>query len=309
MSRAGYRLLVVLVCIAATPGCGRSKNSGGKTTTRTDAGADADAGATWGASDCASCVDSSCSSEIQSCSQDPSCGAYLDCLRSCPVGTNGDVDPSCEAACPKASGTAGQSAMKALDDCRQTGAGASCSACGGTSDAGDGGNEGGDAGCARPMLCEQCAASDGGTACFKCEDEHCCQEEAACQNDPNCLPYQQCIQNCPDSYGACVASCNAQFPDGGYHNFAVKIACVTVNCLTECFTPYSACDQCGNAHCTNEYIDCEENKACSLASACITTCANSQKCHDDCVAQNPGAEPELDAYTSCLRTNCPTECN
>lgn len=301
------RWVVVLACVigAGIAGCSSGKSGGGLSQAK-DAGPEADAGSNWGVSACATCIDASCSSEIQECSNDPSCSAHLDCLRACPVGANGDVDPTCEASCPAASGSVGQAAIQALDDCRHTGAGASCTACGGKP---DGGDAGGDAGCSRPILCQQCAGSDLSNACYKCEHEKCCDTYAACHNNATCIAYITCIQNCTSGYDKCVSICDAQVPDGGYHDFQAKMACVTARCLAECGGSSQQCQQCTNAHCMNEFLDCQLNDACSHATACLGTCAGSQQCYDSCVAKYPGDEPVLDTFLTCLKANCTNDCS
>src|SRR5690349_11654161 len=56
-------------------------------------------------SPCNGCVVASCQSEVDACSADPGCAAYLDCLGHCPVAENGDADAACDDACPQGDAT------------------------------------------------------------------------------------------------------------------------------------------------------------------------------------------------------------
>lgn len=108
-------------------------------------------------------------------------------------------------------------------------------------------------------------------------------------------------------YAQCVDFCDSAHP-GGYAKFAVRVACLQVQCLDAC-SGANACVQCKNDHCAGQYMTCETNEACSRAALCIGTCAGSQQCETDCTTQNPGSEPALDEYTTCALTYCTDVCS
>lgn len=307
-------LAVLIACMAAVMATGCGGDGGGGSSPTPDGGADADAaGTTWGNSSCGTCVQSSCGSEIQTCSQDPGCAAHLTCLEACPVGADGDLDPGCEANCPAASGSTGVDAVQAFDDCRQTGAGASCAGCGGVApDGGDGGDaDAGDGGCAVPLLCEQCAPSTDPNACYKCEDENCCDSHAACLADADCEVYRVCMQSeCPSTYSLsqCIEFCDSAHGTAGYEKFFTRVTCVEAKCLSECANE-TPCVKCENDHCASEFAECDSHEACSRASFCVGDCNGDQACLAGCKAKYPGAEPALDAKINCLLAYCGTTCS
>lgn len=295
----------VALVLALAVACAAACSSNGKANGRNSANDAGTNGATWGASACSRCIDSSCSQQIQSCSQDPSCAAYLTCLRKCPVAADGNVDATCAAKCPTASGTSGKTAIAALDQCRQSGAGASCAACGGTSD--DGGSDAGDGGCETPLLCQQCGPSqepDAG-ACAACEDQYCCDSRSACHNDPTCVAYLTCMQSeCTASSTAdCIDFCDKAHP-GGFQKFANVFACVQAKCANgECAAP-TKCQTCLNKNCANEQVACDTNETCFQATYCIGNCNGVTQCINDCKTKYPNSEPMLDAFLSCAVSLC-----
>lgn len=274
-------------------------STGGGSSTAEDAGTEA---ATWGASDCSSCIDSRCAQQIQTCSEEPSCAAHLTCLRKCPVAADGDVDSKCAAQCPAGSGTSGKAAVAALDQCRESGAGASCTACGATNNDG-----GGDSGCDMPLLCQQCGPSQQADAnsCTACEEQHCCDSHHACENDPACLAYFTCINSgcTPRGSADCIGSCDKAHP-GGFQKFAEVVACLQVKCDNGECVPASKCRTCLADNCGKLEAACMTNKACDQALDCTGGCSGSSQCIDACKTSYPGSEPMLDAFDSCMVTMC-----
>jgi hypothetical protein len=149
-----------------------------------DAGADSSSG--FGASACGSCVETQCASAITTCNSSAECSAYWSCVLGCGVDSSGNVDANCASACPRGSSSTGTTDEQALDQCRTTGAGASCAACGGDAGA-DGGN---------PIIHQMCTQVTDTTPCFTCEDNNCCNTYAACHADPECAAYKSCLVAC-----------------------------------------------------------------------------------------------------------------
>lgn len=263
-----------------------------------------DAGATeWRSGPCHACVAGACQSEIDQCATDPTCAAYYDCLGDCPTGSDGNVASSCEASCPKPSGSAGGQTIADLDACRNGGAGAQCTACGG---GGDAGSEGG-ACTDTPLLCQQCDPVQDENPCATCELSKCCDSYADCKGDPLCDAYALCMrEDCPLSYNykQCVEFCDAAHP-GGFLPLSTRLACVSNLCYAECAP--SPCTDCLAEHCAIEDVACKTNEDCARLSLCTQDC-DSDSCFDACLSQWPGGRADYEAWGDCGVRNCTDLC-
>lgn len=287
--------LTVAIAVVGAAACSSSSN---RSNAARDAGTEA---ATWGASDCSSCIDSSCAQQVQACSEEPSCAAYLTCLRKCPVAADGNVDATCAAKCPTSAGSSGEAAITSLDQCRKSGAGASCAACGGTNS--DGGSDGG---CDMPLLCQQCAPPQAdASACVTCAQKYCCDSRDACHNDPTCAAYLTCMSSdcTAGTVAACIAFCDQAHP-GGFDKYAQYLACAMVKCADGSCAPASKCQTCLNDKCANAEVACQTNEACFLASDCVGNCNGVSQCIDNCKTRYPGSEPTLDDLGTCSVSMC-----
>lgn len=71
-----------------------------------------------------------------------------------------------------------------------------------------------------------------------------------------------------------------------------------------------ACDQCLNASCCSQEMACANDAKCIPLNQCLAACAaGDTACANACYAgPNGSAKAELDAFYSCLQTNCTTQC-
>ena len=302
------RTFAGVLLLASAMGC--SSSSGGPQGSP-DASTDS-ASTTFGGSTCGQCVTTACATAIAACGAAPDCQAYLTCLDGCAVGGDGNVDPACESACPQATSSSGQQAESQLTACRTTGAGASCVACGGSSDASA---EGG-------VLHETCAPDlDAANGCAKCIREQCCDVRLACLNDPQCLDLLNCWSDCrsglPDEGGA-----SAQPPDGGVYScdqwcnakgnpslrlWAQYLTCGEILCqeASQC-GPGDACLACGNQNCATELLALNGTPDGYLFDDCIAQCATTDTtCQMQCQSTYPSVTSAFSAYVTCITQHCP----
>lgn len=264
-----------------------------------DGGAGASAADTFGASECGQCVHDACAAVIAACGGDPECAAYVSCLDGCGLNADGNVDEACEQACPRGSGTTAQQAIDELTICRNTGPGASCSACVAT---GTGGGPG--------ILNQSCPGSDDPNPCYECEDEHCCETYAAYEVVPEAVAYKECLLDCLNGGNqGCELQCFEQHPDG-LTQWAPRHACLMVYCTTEdtCGEiPLSSCEICVNDHCAESFVALLADPAGYLLWACTADCADAA-CWDTCEATYPSAAPRLESFSACAINQCNAEC-
>ncbi len=159
---------------------------------------------TYATSECGVCVSASCGDAISNCGADPSCAKYWQCVLACPIGESGDAAASCEVECPKPEGDNALAAFAAVSDCRFSGLGASCEACGklGTPQ--------------NPIFHQVCdmPPPEETNPCWICQDEHCCVTQKACNEDPGCSALVDCAQACPfgEEEKPCFLGCYQAFP-------------------------------------------------------------------------------------------------
>lgn len=258
-------------------------------------------GGTWGDGACGACVRDACSTQVDGCLADPECPAYLECLDACPVTETGDVDPSCQSACPRGNGTESLRAAAAIDACRDPGPGADCEACGvrdrtGVPDL--------------PELHQTCPASGDPNACFVCQDESCCDTIAACSAEPDCLAYKECIRT--DTGDNPLYDCGLAHPQG-LELFAPGYVCAEYHCAIE--TPgctkaeRDACFTCLYDVCGKEWAALTRFPEGFLLGWCIGACdVGDTACDDACYDLYPGARDEALQLGECLLAGCTGEC-
>ena len=259
--------------------------------------------ATFGDSDCASCLASSCGSERATCDADPDCSSHLACVYSCPVGADGDVDTACAAGCPAPTSSAGEQARVALDACQTTGAGASCEACGTSNECGS-----------HPVL-DQCCdmAHEDDDICEVCKAERCCDTRAAADN-PSTNAYYDCVIACIDAgtlLDTCFLECATTHPDG-VADFAPQFACIVGPCLTDCSDAApNACATCISIdQCAVPTANLYADPAGFLLMACIGECGLplTTECVDACKTQYPSGAALWDAFSTCTSLSCVDVC-
>jgi hypothetical protein len=292
--------------VLALAGCSTSNSSSGG-----DGGSagDASTGA-YATSTCGTCVAQSCSAAITKCNSDPDCSAYLACLDACGVGPDGNVDPTCAAACPTGSSSAGTTAEATLNNCRAIGPGAQCAGCGI------------DGGGANPILTQMCTPMTDTTPCFTCEDDQCCDTYARCHANADCHALQTCIVDCQnhvaDDAGApeggatatetCAYICGKAHPQG-LVDWAPRTTCIFVKCLVQCenppMPPPSPCIACQNQNCANEYANLVGTPDGYLFAACVAGCPTGSPCEEACFTQYPSAKAAANAQLACSSLYCP----
>lgn len=312
-------LLALGLGFGGAAGCSSGGDSGSNSGASTSGGAGGSSGsggttAGWGEGACYGCVSGVCGSAIGTCQSDPTCAARLECLQACSSGADGNVDASCAAACPTASGSAGEEAIEALDTCLTTAA-ASCADCGGNAGAGGTGGSGtggtGGATCEPDILCQDCGGpSDETNTCWKCQEEKCCDTDAACADDEKCTEYFRCYQDCLSLKGTqeCLDECDATVGAEHYEGVSRKLGCVLTLCDEECGTT-DACAVCINDNCGAELARCERIASCSRASVCVGDCGGVQTCVEGCFAEYPGSENLLSEILACTQARCEDLCS
>lgn len=258
--------------------------------------------ATWGVTDCATCVRDRCRAEVTRCRSEPTCARRLDCIDACPSSAEAEPDPGCVAACPAASGSAAERAATDVEQCRIGGAGVECEACTSRS-----------IGHRSPLLNQRCDSPswDAGPdatavreSCQKCGAERCCQSRQKCNADPTCYELLDCYGACSDP--SCIDDCYAKY-DASVANMNEAISCSLILCTKECGATPGPCEACFYARCGDEVIACAADHDCVLLNQCLMHCQDDD-CHLACRAKFPAAAVALaDARLDCAVSRCP-EC-
>jgi hypothetical protein len=230
-----------------------------------------------------------CSNEKAACAAEPACASWLDCVLACPVATNGDADPVCEKACPGSSTE--DKPRAALNDCRRSGAGASCTPCG---KIGPG---------AHPILNQSCPASTSADGCVRCQESKCCKTSC----DAGCNSLIGCIKGCGGlSKGdtACIDACYAKNPKGVAET-GPWLACVGVVCKKDCpgILTTTDCAACALEKCGAPFADCLAEPACYLRYMCGLACKNTE-CYQACDKKHIAGEAAFDRFLLCVADRC-----
>lgn len=276
---------------------------GSSSTSGTGTGGGGAAPATWGASACGTCVHEACAGAFQACLSDPECPAYVDCLDACPVGPDGNVDPTCQAGCPRGTGTESLRAAAAIDACRDPGAGAECTACGIPARS-----------CLPdiPELNQTCTEPSIETnPCFVCQDENCCETIAACDANPDCVAYKQCTRDnadADDPYNLC-----AELHPGGVQDAAAGITCAIYHCAVDTPSCDAAerdpCLECLYCDCALEWSALERTADGFLLSWCIAACpVGDTACDQACLDAHPDSQERYLALAECVFAACGDAC-
>lgn len=158
-----------------------------------------------------------------------------------------------------------------------------------------------------------CISDPGASACWLCEDAHCCGEEQACAASSACGAYQKCLVACGKSgktNAQCVIGCDAQ-QAAGHGVYAPKNACVVKNCLAPCAigTPDS-CSVCTHDACGDEHAACQADAICEVIDSCFTECLaqpnqKADVCSGQCASGRPAeSNKRFQGYLGCLAVHC-----
>jgi hypothetical protein len=185
-----------------------------------------------------------------------------------------------------------------------------------------GGGSAGSAGASRdPILDQTCPASTETNACYRCEDIHCCNTYAACAASAECGAYKLCLQACtngtPDTGDVaknlpadqnCDLYCYNRHP-GGLTLWAPRSACLEQYCYDTdaCGTvPLNACQRCTNQLCAKPQANLSKTPDGQLLLACNAACGTGGvACLSACLSHYPAASGALDAFGSCVTSQCP----
>ncbi len=276
-------------------------------------------GGPFAGSECHRCLDDSCQEELAGCRSDPQCAGFWRCLGSCPVGTAGNAEPSCESRCTAGNpppSTSAQRVMTALGRCRKESRGAACYACGQVPIG---------PGNVSPLLAQQCTqpppavgVTDVKALCWRCDNAHCCESYARYAADAEAVELLGCIQECrkltdPAGYATCNTDCRNRH-SGGVAAYASRLTCMIYHCAAACGATGNRCFDCGKRNCTRERTACDLNLECWLLQECTGDCLGKghiagTACHQAC---QRGASSEANTmYQSiliCTSAACSLEC-
>jgi hypothetical protein len=256
----------------------------------------------FAASECATCLESECSAEVDGCTGQPACGSAYDCLGACSVSeVIGGAD--CAAACADGS----DQAFSDLRGCLQASSQGCCAEPGPSP--GAGGTSGGSGG-ASGNEAPECQPAAGDTACVACAKQNCCESRAACIAEPQCLPYEACWIACVQentgdevAIAQCVQACETTAPGGLAPQRALTV-CVQRDCLAPCGIASTPAVDCFLAECPESYVGCFGDAECWRLQLCVLECAGSQPCAEACLEQFPAAADAHDAFVLCANNNC-----
>jgi hypothetical protein len=279
-------IALVGVLVGVLLGC--SSTEGSPVVLRTPAGdAETDApglsDGSYGESACRLCVTSACTGPLADCASDPDCAAYLACFDACGLQKNGNVNASCEARCPVGSTSSGMQGELDLSECRTSGAGALCVACGTAVSLSE-----------SPILRQECPPVDASDTCERCEDENCCETSAAC--GAACQGFRKCRDD-----GGDYLDCKSQFPSG-FLPAEENNACHVIFCARSdaCPTITNPCFQCIYQYCAPEYAKLVGSVAGALAWECFAAGDSLTACTASSSEATEAGEP----LETCLVNDC-----
>lgn len=263
-----------------------------------------------GITPCGKCVADACARERRGCAAEASCTKYLSCADACPSRSGGNLDPACEAACPRPADPAGLEAHDTFSACRTRGAGKACPAC--------------DAGGVRysspllnqvcgpppsilpaPFLCDAAEDPASLVPCTRCSFERCCDSRRRCDDSASCTAIFACTLVCPEADVKLLDQCIAP-NDDGVEAYAQRIACVSMRCSAEC--DYPPCTRCKAEHCADLQVALLGTHDGFLFRQCELKCAFARQidaCVEACLVRYPSvrqanAEMELCEIRYCI---------
>jgi len=260
----------------------------------------------FGSTECGQCVTiDACADEIASCTSDPGCASYLDCLLACPVTSLGDADPTCDAGCAGDGSTETTKLRAGVTGCRLYGAGAACGPCGIPSEP------------TSETLNQTCEPRpDPPTACRACYWEKCCDTWDACYAEgvnPDCDALGTCVSACGQPLEPCIDACFAAHPDS-VTTALTQVACGLSQCAAdqpECdMTLRDACDTCLLEDCGDPFVELMSTGEGYLFFTCLAECDGTfgTGCVAPCLEAHPDAEEDGLLFLECVSIQCETLC-
>lgn len=254
----------------------------------------------YGASGCGQCVATACSSARMACTADPDCTKYLACVDACPIGPEGNVSKTCEAACPRGSSSSGMLAENEWVQCMTLGPGAACAEC-----------------------FEDAAAGEDGGATTGLDDEGGAYEEDSASAETGTRA-EAGLETGPGAEAGLDAGADVEAGSPVKHWDAGDI--LHQNC-----PPLSAtngpCDVCEQTYCCLTKANCQFNPDCVGYLNCIIPCASTPladagvgdaaapigpaACEEACAKQYPTGRADWAPLGTCVTVYCgaPSACD
>ena len=275
-------MLVALACSSSDDGGSKPSPDAG-----TDAG--------FAASACFGCIQAACPA-LTVCAADPGCGAYLGCVKACPVSGSGGVDSGCEAAC--AAAAAPSAALVDARSCLESGSG--CAACG--ADAGP--DVVSEADTKNPALDQQCVPVDEPDPCVDCVLDYCCDSADAILGNGPGAAMNDCINACDGANADdCQYACAKAHPDG-IPDYGGWFACYGVRCAaTDACSAPDACTDCLFTSCAEALADCYTDVDCLSLYYCMYHCEDAA-CGTQCMTTHAAGQQRFGDLFDCTAT-CP----
>lgn len=253
---------------------------------------------------CGRCVAAECGAAQAACDAEPECAAYVACLFTCPVDSEGGPEDACEAACPRPESSAAVEAQQGLAACA---AGSlvrySCPACPG----------------AYPALTDPCFVHEGCPdvpppdvhPCVACGHLKCCGLREAFEANPISYELLTCYEDCPFEDHACWVACDEEYPDG-VEDLAAIWTCNTVHCYQECDIGEDgggpdACSECYMRECEASYAFLCTADGWTL-DRCVRSCGDDAACDADCFDKYPGGVEQAADFAACYDQRCGDVC-
>lgn len=276
-------------CIGSLVACGSSTEAPIPFRDEPDAAAAPQA---WGASPCAECIERACADERARCTTEPSCARNMECVGRCPGMPDGRLDESCAERCPPAAGTSAEHARSELARCRTVGAGALCTACGGTR-------------YRSPTLNQVCPQTTPNppSSYNGCVERKCCDSRRRCNDDrEGCYAFLTCKTDCAGKR-SCEDECYRSF-DSVFTVYEAHSSCALTHCFDTLSGPPQPCARCARVECGDEHMACNNDHDCVLLERCQSSCL-SLECFQSCAKQFPAAVQLSAAVYLCARDRCP----
>jgi hypothetical protein len=275
----------------------------------------------FGDTDCLSCLQTGCSSELRLCGEEPECAGRFTCILACPVSATGNADTGCEKDCenktPLPSGPA-QRAADVLHRCRYAGSGTLC-ACGIPAVY---------AGSNSPILHQKCPGMvSAQQTCSQCGDVACCDSVQRYKQDPQADMYRTCIMSCPDNPHdamgqpidkgnammrvSCLLKCRTDYASGELL-YQERALCAGNKCGSQCGVSANPCNACLIALCIDPTLNCYTNRDCLSIVDCTNDCRelgiDTPACWQSCQQRFPAGANLFLRVQLCLITECEPIC-